>query len=263
MENKVNDQQPSKYSKRIIAAVNAILSWFYSGLAGLIYGGLIIAAVGILCWLLGSLPSALQSFLPSNHDTPVWINGDWMIGEYRICEMRNKINFSSGSNNLTAPNKLPLLFCGEGTNGLYEFWWLVEKSKYDKEKENKKSPESDNNISYNPSEIIKNNLEENCLQAALLGYNKLGNDPNDPVGILIKDLNVDCNTALGWANKSDVFNPHFFDVTSGSLNHRFHVLSVRYFGKIDRTDKAIISWRCQRLSSMFGESPTLECKAID
>lgn len=259
MENEVNNQQPSKYSKWIIAAVNWITA-VVNAIIRVVWAGLL-CFVG-LCVVFGGI-YWLHNSWPSNHDTPVWINGDWMIGEYRICEMRNKINLSSGSNNLSAPNKLPLLFCGEGTNGLYEFWWSVEKSKYDEEKENKKATENDNNIPYNPFEIIRSNLEENCLQAAMDGSDKLKGNPNDPVGMLIKNPNADCKTLLDWANKSDVFYPHFFDVTSGRLNHRFHALPVRYFGKIDRIDKAIISWKCQRLSSIFTEGPTLECKAID
>ncbi len=50
---------------------------------------------------------------------------------------------------------------------------------------------------------------------------------------------------------------YFVTVTSDELDHDFHVMPVRYFGHIDRTDKLVISWRCQRLSA------SLECKALD
>jgi hypothetical protein len=29
-------------------------------------------------------------WIPHGHDTPVWIAGDWMVGEYRDCEMRTR-----------------------------------------------------------------------------------------------------------------------------------------------------------------------------
>jgi hypothetical protein len=38
---------------------------------------------------------------------------------------------------------------------------------------------------------------------------------------------------------------------------KFHILLVRYFGRIDRPDKVYISWRCRRLSD------SLECKALN
>ncbi len=124
-----------------------------------------------------------------DHDTPVWIQGDWLVGEYRDCEMRTKTEPKS-DDSLDALAKLPRLFCGDDSNGLVDFQREV-----------------------NP---------------ALQGAQSL------PYG-------------------------YSFDtsVTAETLDRYFHTLPVRYFGRIDRQDKLVVSWRCQR------NSGSLTCKALD
>ena len=50
---------------------------------------------------------------------------------------------------------------------------------------------------------------------------------------------------------------YFIGVTTDGLDHYFHLMPVNYFGQTDRTDKWVISWRCQR------NSASLTCKALD
>lgn len=47
-----------------------------------------------------------------SHDTPVWIQGDWMNGEYRDCEMLTGYNPPNKIFSSDNPNDYPRLFCG-------------------------------------------------------------------------------------------------------------------------------------------------------
>lgn len=49
--------------------------------------------------------------LPVTHDTPVWIHGDWMVGEYRNCEMLTTPQGAKLKPEVQA--ELPRLFCGD------------------------------------------------------------------------------------------------------------------------------------------------------
>lgn len=129
-----------------------------------------------------------------DHDTPVWIQGDWLVGEYRDCQMRTK-TVPENDKNIDYPARLPRLFCGEDRNGVFDF------------------------------------QRESGLLSLLL-------PPAD-------------------AKPPQEGAMYFVTVTSDELDHDFHVMPVRYYGRIDRTDKWVISWRCQRLSE------SLECKARD
>jgi hypothetical protein len=50
--------------------------------------------VCILFWIGNAAYQSLnnEGWIPHTHDTPVWIDGDWIIGEYRECEMLTKAN---------------------------------------------------------------------------------------------------------------------------------------------------------------------------
>lgn len=50
---------------------------------------------------------------------------------------------------------------------------------------------------------------------------------------------------------------YLIGVTASDLAHNFHLMPVRYNGRIDRTQKWVIDWRCQRLIE------SLECRALD
>jgi hypothetical protein len=140
---------------------------------------------------------------PVDHDTPVWIQGDWLVGEYRVCQMRTK-TVPPQQKELDSLNKLPRLFCGVDSNGLFDF-------------QRQTSPVS-------PPPDIK----------------------APPDGSM-----------------------YLFTVTADAFDSYFHILPVEYFGSIqpspdknfiydyDRTDKWVISWRCQRNSN------SLTCKAVD
>ena len=143
------------------------------------------------------LYESYESHQPVDHDTPVWIQGDWLVGEYRVCKMRTKMQ-PAYPDTLA---KLPRLFCGKDANGVADF----QRETY---------PD---------------------LQNAMLP-------------------------------SSDVF---VASVTADEFDSLFHVLPVRYFGSTqpspekdfiydyDRTDKWVISWRCQRNSN------SLTCKSLD
>jgi hypothetical protein len=50
---------------------------------------------------------------------------------------------------------------------------------------------------------------------------------------------------------------YFIGVTASELDADFHLMPVRYNGRIDRLDKLVISWRCQR------NSDSLTCNALN
>lgn len=135
-------------------------------------------------------------WITHNHDTPVWIQGNWMVGEFRDCQMRTK-TVAGGDKALDHLDKLPRLFCGKDANGLFDF-----------QRTNGAAPPP-------PDQV-------------------------PPEGAM-----------------------YLYTVTGDELDQDFHVMPVRYNGRIDRTDKWVISWRCQRLNMGFFESAALECNALN
>jgi hypothetical protein len=112
-----------------------------------------------------------QGWIEHSYDTPVWIGGDWLTGEYRVCKMP-----------LLPTKSLPTsahLLCGQGNKEPVDEW---------------------------------------------------------PVEFIEDISNHDLHELMGatW---------------SPSLEQRFHVLPVRYWGRIDRTGQLMFSWRCQRQAS--------------
>lgn len=133
-----------------------------------------------------------SGWIPHRHVTPVWIQGDWMPGEYRVCQMRTKTDLPDAKG-LDSLAKLPRLFCGENSNGLIDF-----------------------QVSVMPGLAFLKGREESM--------------PSDEV---------------------------LMGVTSSELDRYFHDLPVTYWGRIDRKDKLVIAWRCQR------NSKSLTCKALN
>lgn len=87
--------------------------------------GIILAVflgVGIGTAIYQSVYQSVDSsgWIPHHHVTPVWIQGDWMPGEYRVCQMRTKTD-PPDDKSLDSLSKLPRLFCGEDSNGLFDF----------------------------------------------------------------------------------------------------------------------------------------------
>jgi hypothetical protein len=111
-----------------------------------------------------------------DHDTPVWIQGDWLVGEYRECDMQTSTPAFEGSHYDAEDLKtLPRLFCGRAANGFFE--WSEAKT----------------------------------------------------------------GTDTSWQ----------------TISGDFHILPVSYYGRFERPDKWLISWRCQR------NSGSLTCKALN
>jgi hypothetical protein len=48
-----------------------------------------------------------------SHDTPVWIEGEWMMGEYRDCEMLTSAPTQGATPPGVPRTDLPRLFCGQ------------------------------------------------------------------------------------------------------------------------------------------------------
>ena len=134
-----------------------------------------------------------SGWIPHDHQTPVWIHGDWMVGEYRACQLRTTTSFP-GNRSLGLPGivlsqqaraELPRLFCGgEGGDGITQF------------------------------------------QLAMPSF--------------------DAATESVWGEQ----DWRWFD-------DYFHVLPVRYNGRIERPDKWEDSWRCQR------NTASLTCWALN
>jgi hypothetical protein len=164
--------------------------------------GLVVLA-GFTLVIVVTLYNSYESHQPVDHDTPVWIQGDWLVGEYRVCQMRTK-TVPPQKKELDSLDKLPRLFCGADSNGLFDFQ----------------------------------------RETALVSPSSDTQAP--PQGSM-----------------------YLFTVTADAFDSYFHILPVRYFGSIqpspdkdfiydyDRTDKWVISWRCQRNSN------SLTCKALD
>ena len=64
-------------------------------------------------------------WISHQHDTPVWIAGDWMMGEYRECEMRTTESISPESR-----AEFPVLYCGKTGTGFEEFNDSSESNRY-------------------------------------------------------------------------------------------------------------------------------------
>ena len=54
-------------------------------------------------------------WISHDHDTPVWIQGNWMAGEYRECEL---------APSKAAPAKVPTLFCSNKTDNGFVVWMV-------------------------------------------------------------------------------------------------------------------------------------------
>jgi hypothetical protein len=126
-------------------------------------------------------------WIPHNHDTPVWIAGDWLVGEYRDCGMLTKTQLTGSVRSQEVLAELPRLLCGR---------------------------EWDN--------------------AGFLEFE-------------------DATTGVSEATKSALW----YGGDWSALDGYFHVLPVRYNGRIDRPDSVFDSWRCQR------NSESLTCKALN
>ena len=120
-------------------------------------------------------------WIPHDHDTPVWIQGNWLVGEYRKCDM---------------PARTTRLFCGEDA--------VAGKSI----------------VGFTDS--VSDDDAASAFEAAMTR-----------------------NPQTNWT----------------LLEKYFHVLPVRYFGRLERperdTERDILSWRCQR------NSDSLTCKALN
>jgi hypothetical protein len=120
-----------------------------------------------------------SGWIPHSHDTPTWIQGDWLAGEYRICEMPG---YLWGG----LPESAHLL-CSSGDPRAVEGVWPA-------------------------------------------GFREsLSSD---------EAYRIDMGLWYG-------------------LERHFHILPVKYWGRIDRTDRTGFSWRCQK------QAGGLECKALN
>jgi hypothetical protein len=159
--------QQSKWLIKTIAW--ALFAWF---------------ALAIMVTLYESLDDS--GWIVHNHDTPVWIAGDWMVGEYRICGMLTTTPPPRIVLTQEVRAELPRLLCGRNweSRGAFEF--------------------------------------ENVIS-----------------------VEADAKNALWAGGDWSAFDTYF------------HVLPVRYNGRVERPDKVYISWRCQR------NSGSLTCWALN
>lgn len=148
----------------------------------------LVASVGYAAYK--SLDEA--GWLTHNRDTPVWIAGNWMVGEYRDCGMLTTTPPDGIVQTEQARAQLPRLFCGKNwdSEGVLEF------------------------------------------QSAM------------------PDYTVAADAVWGRGN---------WDV----LNSYFHVLPVRYNGRIERPDSVFTSWRCQRQGNSLLSSDGIICNALN
>jgi hypothetical protein len=154
-------------------------------------GCLIVIVLIVVGWCIAGFNSLTESgWIQHSQETPVWIQGDWLVGEYRECQMRTK-TVPPQQKDLDSLEKLPRLFCASDANGLYDFQRVA------------------------------------------------ASDPPPP----------DAAPKPGWI--------YYIGVTGTEFDHYFHIMPIHYYGRIDREDKWVISWRCQRASE------SLTCKALN
>ena len=120
-----------------------------------------------------------HGWIEHDHDTPVWIKGEWLADEYRVCQIPLVPN-------QTLPDSAHLL-CGQSEVLIEEDLW---------------SPDFIRGLS---------------------------------------DLEFAELMAGRWP----------------ALDQHFHILPVHYWGRIDRSDRRMFSWRCQKRAS------GLVCKALN
>jgi hypothetical protein len=106
---------------------NAVGTWFHevSRVAAPIFKLLrsllgLAFLVAIVYGVYGELDKA--GWISRDHDTPTWIGGDWMVGEYRECDLLTTTAVVEG----TSYSKddllhLPRLYCGRGEGGFFEY----------------------------------------------------------------------------------------------------------------------------------------------
>lgn len=128
-------------------------------------------------------------WISHDHDTPVWIEGNWMSGEYRTCEMLTRTNPADSE-----ASELPRLFCSS--------------------------------VDHSPTHLD--------LESAVQDF--FENLPDADFAHAMQALTVHQK----WS----------------SLSSYFHVLPVRYNGRISR-EYLFVSWHCQR------ESSSLTCWALN
>lgn len=160
------------WSRAVWSGTKIIVQWA----VGLFVVGFIVALV-----VNGYQSLDNSGWITHDHDTPVWIQGDWLVGEYRKCDM---------------PVRTTRLFCGGDAIG------------------------GGSIVGFTGS--VSDDDAANALNAAMTR-----------------------NAQTDWT----------------PLEKYFHVLPVRYYGRLIRperdTERAILSWRCQR------NSDSLTCKALD
>ena len=59
-------------------------------------------------------------WIPHNHDTPIWIKGEWMQGEFRKCQMPLPFSITSSAETKFQGSP-PLLFCNAEGDGIQEY----------------------------------------------------------------------------------------------------------------------------------------------
>ena len=165
----------------------------------LLAAGIFVVLGVVLALFIGGYEAADQGgWITHNHNTPVWIQGDWMVGEYRICQLLTATPPAGTVMSEKARSSLPRLLCGK-----------------------------------------------NDSDTTAGSFGEFENAMRDSTG------SVPLWTAI-WGTGD-----------WGTEDSYFHVMPVRYFGRIQRADVIYDSWRCQRLSMGVLESAALECKALN
>jgi hypothetical protein len=168
----------------------------------LVTGGVVAFLLWLLCygaaWAVKFYESS-KSSQPVTHDTPVWIQGDWLVGEYRVCQMRTKMQ-PEDPDSLA---KLPRLFCAQDASGFVDFQLETDSVR-------QKAPIPTGDVTANVFDVYFH-----VLPVSYSGFIK---------------------------------------TSSGDYNFP---LTYDFIYDYDRTDKLVISWRCQR------NSDSLTCKALD
>lgn len=106
---------------------NAVGVWFREILqaaAPLLRMGGLVVGLGFCASIAISLYSELDKtgWISRDHDTPVWIEGNWMVGEYRDCDLITTTPAGEGYTYTKEQlSHLPRLYCGQATGGFWTY----------------------------------------------------------------------------------------------------------------------------------------------
>ena len=95
----------------------------------LIYAIRVIALIIVACVVYVFAGNLLDRWIPHTRDTPIWIEGDWLVGEVRDCYMETTTPPVQGMTySREYLQSLPRMFCDSASEGILNFYESLPES---------------------------------------------------------------------------------------------------------------------------------------